>query len=110
VGSRNTTAGTRYKKMDARPYMAMVGDGRRLATELVVIRASATHEMYATAGALDLAAAVSALLPAGVSIALSEGLPAGASIALTRSSRQPLRTGLIRRPREQVVEPASPGC
>jgi hypothetical protein len=31
--------------MAARPYTAMVGEGRRLATELVVIRASATQEM-----------------------------------------------------------------
>ena len=66
----------------------MVGDGRRLATELVVISASATHEMYATAGALVLALVVSALLRTGVSIALSEGLPAGASIVLTKASRE----------------------
>ena len=45
VGIRNTSAGTRYRKTHASPYTAMVGEGRRLATELVVMRASATQEM-----------------------------------------------------------------
>ena len=83
--------------MQARPYTAMVGDGRRLATELVVIRASATHEMYAMAGARVLALAVSALLPAGVSIAPSGFPPARPSCSLRppASRRNP---GLIRHP------------
>src|SRR5688572_30672945 len=47
--------------MHASPYTAMVGDGRRLATELVVIRASATQEMYPVVrAALDLAPAAAA--------------------------------------------------
>ncbi|GAB1645162.1 hypothetical protein KRMM14A1259_55850 [Krasilnikovia sp. MM14-A1259] len=64
MGSRKTTAGTRYRKIAASPYTAMVGAGRRLATELVVISASATHEMYAvvgTAAAFDLACAFARL-------------------------------------------------
>jgi hypothetical protein len=64
--------------------MAIVGDGRRLATELVVISASATQEMYAT-GALVLLVVVSAFPSAAEGVARGEGLSAGASIVLTKS-------------------------
>ncbi|GAB3133982.1 hypothetical protein GCM10027258_04020 [Amycolatopsis stemonae] len=40
----------RYSRTQARPYTAIVGDGRRLATELVVIKASATQEIQVGAG------------------------------------------------------------
>jgi len=53
------------------PYTAIVGAGRRLATDAVVINASATQEMCAIAGAFVLAAVVAATrLPAGTSMAL----------------------------------------
>jgi hypothetical protein len=67
--------------------MAIVGDGRRLATELVVISASATQEMYAT-GALVLLVVVSAFPSAAEGVARGEGLSAGASIVLTKASHQ----------------------
>jgi hypothetical protein len=54
----------------------MVGEGRRLATELVVINASATHEMYALAGTRALAAGAAAG-------SLVVGPSAAGSIALT---------------------------
>jgi hypothetical protein len=38
--------------MDASPYTAIVGAGRRLATELVVMRASAIHEIQTGLGIL----------------------------------------------------------
>ncbi|MEU9176126.1 hypothetical protein AB0C90_04550 [Streptomyces sp. NPDC048550] len=43
VGNRNTIAGTRYRNTQARPYTAMVGAERRLATEAVVIIGRVTH-------------------------------------------------------------------
>ncbi|GEL45745.1 hypothetical protein CHO01_08610 [Cellulomonas hominis] len=43
-------AGTTYRNTAASPYTAIVGAGRRLATELVVISASATQEIQAEAG------------------------------------------------------------
>src|SRR6478735_944410 len=46
VGSRNTIAGTTYRNTHASPYTAIDGADRRLATELVVIIASAIHVMY----------------------------------------------------------------
>jgi hypothetical protein len=54
----------------------MVGEGRRLATELVVINASATQEMYALAGTRALAAGAAAG-------SLAVGPSAVGSIALT---------------------------
>lgn len=38
-------AGSRYRNTHASPYTAMVGAGRRLATDDTVINASAVHEM-----------------------------------------------------------------
>ena len=53
----------------------MVGDGRRLATELVVFSASATHEIQATGGAPVRAAAGAAAFPAGTSLVLIAPTP-----------------------------------
>jgi hypothetical protein len=48
----------------------MVGAARRLATELVVIIARATHEIHAVVGTLVRAAALATGWPAGTSAAL----------------------------------------
>jgi len=45
VGMRNTMAGSTYRNTPARPYTAMVGAGRRLATDDTVISASAVQAM-----------------------------------------------------------------
>ena len=42
---RNTIAGTTYRNTEARPNTAIVGAERRLATDPVVISASAVHVM-----------------------------------------------------------------
>src|SRR5688572_23089620 len=81
VGSRNTTAGTRYKNTHAKPYTAMVGAARRLATELVVIIAKATQEIQAVGGILARAATSATASPAliwaaGVVEALVQRSPA----------------------------------
>jgi hypothetical protein len=46
VGNKNTIAGSRHKNTQARPYTAIVGAARKLATELVVTIANATHEIH----------------------------------------------------------------
>jgi hypothetical protein len=45
VGIKNTIAGSTYKKTHASPYIAMVGAGRKLATDDTVISAKAVHVM-----------------------------------------------------------------
>lgn len=64
VGSRNTIAGTRYRNTQARPYTAMVGAARRLATEAVVIIARVTQVSVEEPA---LAATVPAAFPCGTS-------------------------------------------
>ena len=46
VGTKNTIPGTTYRNTEARPNTAIVGAERRLATDPVVIIASATQLMY----------------------------------------------------------------
>jgi hypothetical protein len=78
----------------------MVGEGRRLATELVVINASAIHEMYARAGTRALAAGAAAGSPeagrfAAGSTALTLPPPSFAVLEKTQNTfdswRQPRR-------------------
>ena len=45
VGIRKMMAGSTYRKTQARPYTAIVGAGRRLATEDTVISARAVQVM-----------------------------------------------------------------
>jgi hypothetical protein len=69
----------------------MVGDGRRLATELVVIMASATQEIHALAGARVRAAACSADRPIGMSAVLNASTP-----SVSSSWSMSLESGRIR--------------
>jgi hypothetical protein len=59
VGSRKTSAGTRYRNTDASPNTAIVGAERRLATDPVVIMARAVHVM--NVGFLTVAVSVAAV-------------------------------------------------
>src|ERR1700748_2749084 len=73
-GSRNTIAGTMYRNTHARPYTAIVGALRRLATDEVVINASVTQVMYfrlvvaAARGVATVCASVSMTPSTGTSI------------------------------------------
>ncbi|GIH96557.1 hypothetical protein Psi01_71870 [Planobispora siamensis] len=81
MGRRNAIAGTRYRNTHASPYTAIVGDGRRLATELVVISARATQEIQITVGARVPASALDT--------GCATGLSAGTSAVLISVSLRP---------------------
>ncbi|GLW58319.1 hypothetical protein Kpho01_63300 [Kitasatospora phosalacinea] len=66
VGSRNTIAGTTYRNTHASPYTAIVGEDRRLATELVVISANVTQVILGVATAFTRFAATAPAAPSGL--------------------------------------------
>jgi len=61
-------AGTKYKKTHVRPYTAIVGALRKLATEEVVMNARVSHVMYFLFPASPLAAGTAIGRSAGKSI------------------------------------------
>ena len=43
---KNSSAGITYKKIDPRPYTAMVGSERILATAATIMKQMVSHDMY----------------------------------------------------------------
>src|SRR6185295_18767804 len=74
-GSRKMIAGTRYRNTHVRPYTAIVGALRRLATEAVVMNAKVSHVMYVGFATTALAAGFATGRSAGTSIDAMQSLP-----------------------------------